>query len=1084
MNAIGAGLVGRFWRARIPLLVMLLGLVMACGAETSDDGPLDPNNPPRPPGPPSSEGYDYVSAYENSYQHAGGPGAPDAGIDSPVYDAGGVADMASADVGSPTDGPDSPSPTVERGDIFRQLGGGLILNLNPYRGLQVIDLSDVDAPRVLGRLPIEGSGVELQVLGDRAFALLDSAGGSADATVVEVDISQPSKPTVVDQARLPGRIVTSRIVTGSEQAALYVVSSGYQESQGTDGTDGWGSEDVGGSPDAGTVDMGGPDSVWWPITVVTSFDLASGELDQVDQLSLEGEVGAVQATARAIMVARIDYSDPDQLTTLAVIDIADPAGTMIRGDDVPVRGEVRNLFNIDLYNGVLRVVSSDWGANYVETFDADDLRFINAIDAHTFGEGEDLYATLFLGNKAFFVTFRQIDPFHAFLIGDDGQITEMSEFEISGWNDFFAPVFGGDRLIGIGIDNAGGPTTLAVSLYDATDLANPEPLVDRVTVGADGSWSEALWDDRAFSVIENAVQVEAADGTLETGLVLLPFEGYEGRWEWEGGAYQTGVQIFTFSQQTLTRRGAMDAEEPVRRSFMAEENVTANLTDGSLTLHDTQNPDAPVELGHVVLAPNYLNVFIVGDFLARVRSATSGGYDSAEVVEMVSLGEDVDLAPPVASLEVAPVGSVVQVGRALVSFEWSEWGEALVRVLDLRDPSHPSAATLEVGAPFESWGGGCWNCGSDVFGLDAPLLADSAVLLAGGEHQEEPLHMLEECYTYPTSYNPEGCWDYDPETPCRMYEGGVVCTSEDGGEPVCEGEISVCEGDEADGYPYEYHCEAVEDLDTIATTTTCERYPVTRTWLSLTLDIVGLVDPTAPTLARVTGDPSEELVGIVAGGREAYYSFAQPVAVEGDPRPHAAFFVRRVDLTDPASPVLGEPINIPGAAVAIAGDQLVTHDRRWDADGVAASSLALVTLSEGRARLLDRLDLGGSLVRGVHSDGAGHLIVEHEPLEWDESCWERGYGCQQMTWVEVTDGRLLRGGDLPTESWSQILELSAERIVAFDGRTVLAIDTRDSSAPTIAARIDLPVWSSAVRVSGDEIFAAAGRHGLFRFPLE
>jgi hypothetical protein len=59
--------------------------------------------------------------------------------------------------------------TVEEGDIYRVLGNNKILNLNSYRGLQIIDFADVHNPRIVGRVPVVGAPVELYVVGDRAF---------------------------------------------------------------------------------------------------------------------------------------------------------------------------------------------------------------------------------------------------------------------------------------------------------------------------------------------------------------------------------------------------------------------------------------------------------------------------------------------------------------------------------------------------------------------------------------------------------------------------------------------------------------------------------------------------------------------------------------------------------------------------------------------------------------------------------------------------------------------------------------------------------------------------------------------------
>ena len=177
----------------------------------------------------------------------------------------------------------------------------------------------------------------------------------------------------------------------------------------------------------------------------------------------------------------------------------------------------------------------------MQTFDASSIHNLAPIDHARFGDNESLFATLFLGNKAFFVTYLRVDPFHAFRVDDDGTITEMAEFVVSGWNDFFRAVQNEERLVGIGINDENG-RQVAVILYDITDLSNPEPLIARAEVEVKSSWSEANWDHRAFSVLEDAVQVGGPNGEAETGLVFLPFTAFGHA----DSRYSAAVQIFTF----------------------------------------------------------------------------------------------------------------------------------------------------------------------------------------------------------------------------------------------------------------------------------------------------------------------------------------------------------------------------------------------------------------------------------------------------------------------------------------------------------------------------------------------------------
>ncbi|HEY0840067.1 MAG TPA: beta-propeller domain-containing protein, partial [Vulgatibacter sp.] len=391
-------------------------------------------------------------------------------FDGPTRGGGAPAEDGANDGAGGTSG-DGGDRTVEEGDVYRAFGENLLLNLNFYRGLQVIDLSDLANPRVLSRLEVSGMPVELYVAGDRAVVLLNDWIGYygsrfspalsqvGGGLILLVDLSNPQDPSVIGSEVVPGTIRTSRLARFGEQLALYVVSNDWQAAGGNGGG-------YGGSA----------------VTAVRSFDLSGSSVLPRSQLDLGGWVADIQATPEALLVARTDWTAGTAASRVSLVDISRTDGVMVEGDEVQLAGVVSTQFNMDLHKGILRVVSgSTWGGtphNHLETFDASDPAHLVPVDAKTFGTGESLFGTMFLGNSAFFVTYLRQDPFHAFEITDEGVATEKSQFIVSGWNDWFRPVFSGSRLVGIGVDDASS-RKLAVSLYDVTDLESSNPLVER-----------------------------------------------------------------------------------------------------------------------------------------------------------------------------------------------------------------------------------------------------------------------------------------------------------------------------------------------------------------------------------------------------------------------------------------------------------------------------------------------------------------------------------------------------------------------------------------------------------------------------
>ena len=69
-----------------------------------------------------------------------------------------------------------------------------------------------------------------------------------------------------------------------------------------------------------------------------------------------------------------------------------------------------------------------------------------------------------------------------------------------GWSTYIEPL--GDRLVTIGVNDT-NDWRVAVSLFDVQDAAKPA-LLGKVPLGVDNSWSEATFDEKAFSVLPDA----------------------------------------------------------------------------------------------------------------------------------------------------------------------------------------------------------------------------------------------------------------------------------------------------------------------------------------------------------------------------------------------------------------------------------------------------------------------------------------------------------------------------------------------------------------------------------------------------
>ncbi len=984
--------------------------------------------------------------------------------------------------------------TVEEGDIYRVLGGGLLLNLNSYRGLQVIDFNDVTQPEVIGRARIAGYPVEMYVVGSQAVVLLNNYrgywGSRDDVNVdtyyggmlVTIDIADPEHPQVVDQARVPGWILTSRLTRGGGKQALFTASNNWDSDSRTE---------------------------------VRSFAVTGqGEIIERSFIDLGGYVADIQATPQALLVARTNWSSDDYHSTVAIIDISDPDGFMVEGAEVATEGIVANKTNMDLYKNVLRVASGgSWSgvrANHLQTWDVTDIQHPQPIDHDGFAPGEDLYATLFLGNKAFFVTYQRVDPLHAFHISDAGVAEARSEYVISGWNDFFRPVYDETRMIGIGMNDEDG-RTMAVSLYDITDLDDPDPFVARAEVDAEHSWSEASWDDRAFSVLEDAVAVAGPDGQVETGLVLLPFSGYDNARE----TYVAAVQIFTFSDSSLTRRGVMEHGTWVRRSFQPAQDLTANLSEATLSLFDNTDPDQPTELGRVDLAPNYTDFLVFGDYGARLKYDRDYYYwwwgGSAEMppneLQIVPLDEDPDTAEPVAVIELASGAQVHKVGDLAVAvqmrwmqFDDDEYGyETELQVIDLSDPLHPRQAgslTTDQLTPFYNdwwyWGWGmedCFDCGMGYYygyGAESAYPVGQALVFPATVWEQEVTGIEHVCYTYPEDGGwQEECWEEDGDTHCEYYTGSITCRSLDGEPTQCSGSIERCSTDD---YGYDHWiCEEI-DPDSIPTRTDCNDYERYRYWSHFDIHVLDLRDPDDPDLLPTLTMPvEEEASGVLADGDDFYVSYKIPVDVDGDARDYVRYYFKRIDLSDPGSPVIHAGINVPGDLIAVAdgGQSVFTRDYVWG-DNIVESAINKLSVSGSVATLLARQRFQDRLVNEMLLDGAGHALVSHR-LSWvaidqdPDITWDDVR--ETLTVLDAAGDKLTRLSEVEIDNWAWMRAAKAGRALYEVPGGLLVVNLDDAHAPFAQAYFPTIGWPHRVDLIGDDIIFPAGRYGIYRFDL-
>jgi hypothetical protein len=126
--------------------------------------------------------------------------------------------------------------------------------------------------------------------------------------------------------------------------------------------------------------------------------------------------------------------------------------------------------------------------------------------------GEQLYAARFLGDRAYLVTFRVIDPLYVIDLSDPADPYIAGELEIEGYSDYLHPI-SENLLLGIGKDAIpdDGSTDFGfqrgawyqgvkLSLFDVSDPTQPTE-INSLSYGKRGTDSEILYDHHAISYL-------------------------------------------------------------------------------------------------------------------------------------------------------------------------------------------------------------------------------------------------------------------------------------------------------------------------------------------------------------------------------------------------------------------------------------------------------------------------------------------------------------------------------------------------------------------------------------------------------
>lgn len=975
---------------RLPLLSLLL-VAAACG------------NEPAPPGT------DFVVDNPN--------GEPNIGSSTAA-----TTDATGGDTGG--DG----GREVSEADIV-QLEGDRLYALSAYAGLSVIDASDPDRLAVLGRFRAHAQPFEMYVDGAQVFMMLSDYGDydwdeeaqaytwQSSSRLVALDASDPANVELRGEFELPGAIQDSRRVGD----VLYLVTYEDVECWGCAGQ---------------------------PRTVVTSLDVSDpGDVHVVDTVAFVdpqdepwdwGGARSVSSTDERMYVAGIEYTDWNAgHSTIDVIDISDPGGVMHAGAQVEIAGMIQSRWQLDEYEGILRVVSqpglwnSDWPPR-IETFtvaSADEITPLGSLTM-TVPSSEQLQTVRFDGPHAYAITFEQTDPLFTLDLTDPANPLQVGALEIPGWIYHMEPR--GDRMLALGFDQTNPQGSINVSLFDLADFAAPQ-LLSRASFG--GDWADFGEDQnrvhKAFEILD------------DLGLLLVPYSGWKYDGSIEGcGAWQSAIQLVDWADDALTVRGAAPAHGRARRALLHRERVLG-VSDQALESFDISNRDLPTRTTTVALASTATSLGVGTNLLARLSLDWWTDEVSLELVDAA----DPEAAEPLGRVSLEPLaqpspecydpgfygaelfvhGGWVYLLRELYD---GDGRSSALDVFDVRDPASPTwVTTLDLPFARSSEIG----AGIGTEDRDAVLIGDALVIARSDRI-------------------------YDVENFVRA-EGAF--------------------------------------------------------------EIVDLGEPASPVHVATLARPD----ALAHGGLQPFGGELVSWHMRSASPDHrqVRFYLDRLEVSDPTSPSLHTPINVPGQPVAYDGER--QHAIMVDADVYEMAMTELECWSQpkvdgydydtGMCRLADRRLHLAAL------DGNEAFVLDTLDPEGDDGRLVDVAASASRLFVHVRRGQFWYGGvddaavrddpdevpsdeivvvspasadELVAEStlaithevgpWIGALQAADTRVVASTGTGLAIVDASDATAPSVevAPLFGYGCWD--LEVANGQAYCAMGEYGVQAVALD
>lgn len=308
--------------------------------------------------------------------------------------------------------------------------------------------------------------------------------------------------------------------------------------------------------------------------------IASVNLNQMSEKSISRTIlassGNMYVSEKNLYIS--GYNFKDEKTLFLKFALNNGAISLAGTGQAP--GMILNQFSMDEYNENFRVTTTNRKENITENnlyiFDKS-MNITGKLEG--LAKGEKIYSSRFMRDKAYIVTFKQVDPLFVIDLSDSKNPKVLGELKIPGFSTYLHP-YDENTLIGFGQNTVevkengrefARTEGIKISMFDISDFNNPKE-IHKVIIGKSGTYSELLGSHKAL-LYSKEKNIFGFPITVINDKGQGFFDGAQIYNISKENGFELMAEILSSKDDTLAKTRVNSYSSPLKRLMIIEDNI-------------------------------------------------------------------------------------------------------------------------------------------------------------------------------------------------------------------------------------------------------------------------------------------------------------------------------------------------------------------------------------------------------------------------------------------------------------------------------------------------------------------------------